>query len=316
MLIYATGSPQSLTEFVWVDRNGKTTPLGLPQDVYDAFALSPDRASLAYAVGGEIWIYDLHRRSSSRLTRRAATGTALKCGWPRWTRDSKHVLYMCDREGSPQLIWASIGGTPETTLWSQKGTGPIWLYPMGFSPDGSVLSAFGPSKDSSFDLYVLHLNEIGGTPAPSEPELFLGNRFGECFGQISPDGHWMLLASDQSGQYEIYVTSYPKAGAIYQISKSGGREPLWNPGAPEIDYLNGTQMYAVDVTLGAQVHIGDPRVLFDGPFPDVSGFGYDIAPDGKSFLMLRSKELLKPATTLNVITNVAHEIRRQAIKGK
>ena len=211
---------------------------------------------------------------------------------------------------SNKLVWASIDGTPEIVLWSQKETGPEWLYPMGFSPDGSVLSAFGPSKGTSFDLYLLDLNERDGKPVPREPELFLSNRFGECFGQISPDGHWMLFASDQSGQYEVYVTSYPKPGAIYQISRNGGREPLWNPGASEIDYLSGMQMYAVDVSFDSEFRVGEPRRLFDGPFPDVPGFGYDVASDGKAFLMLQSKAILKPSPTLNVVTNVADELQR------
>jgi eukaryotic-like serine/threonine-protein kinase len=271
MLIYASGPPQGLTEFVWVDRTGKTKPLGLPQDVYEAFALSEDGSKLAYTVNGEIWIYDLLRHITSRLTPRVATGMAPICVWPRWTRDSKHVLY-ARRPGDStrQLIWASLDGTPEITLWSQKDTGPAWLYPMGFSPDGSVLSVFGLSKDNSFDLFLVHLN--GVIPLQGEPELFLGKRFGECFGQISPDGHWMLFSSDQSGEYEVYITSYPKPGPIYQVSKNGGREPLWNPGAAEIDYLNGTQMYAVDVNLGRPSSHRSSAASFRRALSRCSGF--------------------------------------------
>ena len=41
-------------------------------------------------------------------------------------------------------------------------------------------------------------------------------------GQISPDGKWVAYASDESGNWEIYVTTFPGAAGKWQISRGGG----------------------------------------------------------------------------------------------
>jgi dipeptidyl aminopeptidase/acylaminoacyl peptidase len=321
-LIYASGRPQLMTSFVWVDRKGKTRPLGLPEGLYSAFDISPDGRRLALAVVGEtpagesdIWIYDLLTGAMSRLTPRMPAGAPAVNAWPRWTPDSLHVIYNRRQESHNQLIWASADGSVEpVVLWSSKSTGPDWLYPMSFSPDSSVLTVFGPSPNSSFDIWLMPIDRTG-RPVARELELFLGGPFAECFGQVSPDGHWMLYNSDQSGRYEVYVTSYPQPGAIHQISRNGGREPLWNPKAPEIVFEDGNQMYAVDVTLGPEFRAGEPRLLFEGPYPDMPGLGYDISSDGKQFLLLESKDFSKTSTTLTVITSFFDELRRRVPPG-
>ena len=90
---------------------------------------------------------------------------------------------------------------------------------------------------------------------------------------------------------------------------------MWNPGAPGIVYRAGRQMYAVDVTLGPEFRAGEPRLLYDGPYPDVSGFGFDITSDGKQFLRLENKDFMKPSTTLTVVTDFFDELRRRVPPG-
>ncbi len=121
----------------------------------------------------------------------------------------------------------------------------------------------------------------------------------------------MLYASEEAGDFDIYVTSYPKPGRVHKISKNGGREPRWNPAAPEIVYLHGNRMYAVHVTLSPEFHAGEPQLLFEGPFPDVPGLGFEITPDGKQFLMLENKDFFKPTATLTVVTDFLDELHRR-----
>jgi hypothetical protein len=108
----------------------------------------------------------------------------------------------------------------------------------------------------------------------------------------------------------VYVTTYPTPGKVHRVSTAGGREPMWNPARREIVYLAGTSMYAVAVEPGAEWRAGEPRLLFDGPFPDTPGFGYGMSPDGR-FLMLENARFFEPSTTLNVVTDVRDVRRRQ-----
>jgi serine/threonine-protein kinase len=316
-LVYAPGRPQTMASFVWVDRKGKTRSLGLPERVYSTFDLSPDGKRLAFGVEtgegeeAEIWIYDLSRGVTSRLTPRLSVGRSAMNLCPRWTPDGRHVVYYKRQETKWQLLWQAADGNAEAVeLWSSRPEGPTDLYPMSFSPDGSVMALFGPSPNRNFDIFLMRVEGID-RPEAKAFELFLGTPYGEAFGQISPNGRWMLYASDQSGRWETYVTSYPKPGATYQISWNGGHKPLWNPSAPEILYRDGTRVYAVDVTFGSEFRAGEPRLLFEGAYAPVPGFDFDITPDGQQFLMLENKDLLKPTTNLIVITNFFDELRRR-----
>lgn len=322
-LVYVPGKPQMTTSFVWVDRKGRRQYLGLPNGIHSAFDLSPDGRHLAFTLASQtrvtemiIWIHDLRTGTDVRLTPRVAAGPPDINIFPRWTPDGRHIIYSRVHDSKWELMWIPVDGeTAPELLWSRSETGPNYLYPMSFSPDGSILAVFGPSAGTSFDIYLVPVDS-NGRPHPEQRSVFLGNPFGECFGQVSPDGRWMLYGSDESGRYEVYVTSYPKPGAIHRVTRDGGREPVWNPSAPEILYLQGRQMYSVKVTLSPDFRSDPPQLLFEGPFPDVPGLGYDITNDGQHFLMLENKDLLEPVHTLNVVTNFFDELRRRVPPGR
>ena len=81
----------------------------------------------------------------------------------------------------------------------------------------------------------------------------------------------------------------------------------------ELFYRNGNKMIAVDVDAGATLHAGTPKVLFEGSYED-----YDVAPDGKQFLMIKSAGSGSGATDrqsrrareLHIVVNWFHELRR------
>lgn len=322
-LIYAPGVPQLMTSFMWVERDGRRRSLGLPEEMHHTFDLSPDGRYLAYtsmegshSKGWTIWVRDLRTNTKWRLGTRSPSASPPFNVYPRWTPDGKHLLYAQRGKEEYQLVWAAAdGGSEPEILWTSGTTGPTYLYPMSFVPDGSVLVAFGLSKDTSIDTYLVPLDPTG-RPVPDKMRLFSGRLFAEAFGQISPDGHWLLYSSDESGSYGIYVTPYPKGGVVHQVSKDGGAEPIWNPIAPEILYLRQSRVYSVAVSLGPEFHADPPRFLFEGPFPDVPGFSFDITNDGRRFLMLENPRLFEPTRTLTVVTNVFDELRRRAPSGR
>jgi Tol biopolymer transport system component len=53
---------------------------------------------------------------------------------------------------------------------------------------------------------------------------------------FSPDGHWLACASRESGAWEIFVKSFPVGHGEYQISTSGGAEPVWRHDGQELFY--------------------------------------------------------------------------------
>ena len=75
-------------------------------------------------------------------------------------------------------------------------------------------------------------------------------------------------------------------------------------------FRRGTAVFAVDVNLAAG-QVGRPHKLFDGAYP--AAFGWDAAPDGNRFLLVKNVD--RPGTLpLLVITNFFDELRKKVGK--
>ena len=111
-------------------------------------------------------------------------------------------------------------------------------------------------------------------------------------GMISPDGKWVAYASDESGTWEIYVTTFPGATGKWQVSRGSGTEPRWRADGNEIFYLGPSGMLtAVPVSTVGSFATGTPTPLFQfHGRPVISStdvFSYDVSRDGKRFLVNR-----------------------------
>jgi hypothetical protein len=68
-----------------------------------------------------------------------------------------------------------------------------------------------------------------------KPEPFLVTGFSESDGAFSPDGHFIAYVSDETGEPEVYVRSFPaSAGGKWRISSGGGYQPRWRRDGKEL----------------------------------------------------------------------------------
>ena len=118
---------------------------------------------------------------------------------------------------------------------------------------------------------------------------------GDAGAAFSPDGHWMAYQSNETGQLGIFVQPFPPTGAKYQISKNGGRWPLWSPDGKELLYSflvsGGEKLFAVNVATQPSFTFSNPVAIpVEGIIPVSTGPArdYDITPDGKYFIALTS----------------------------
>jgi Tol biopolymer transport system component len=128
---------------------------------------------------------------------------------------------------------------------------------------------------------------------------------------FSPDGRWLAFVSNESGREEIYIQPYPGPGKKNLISTDGGREPVWSSDGRELFYRSGDKMMAVTIQAALEPAIGTPRTVFEGSYVSYAGGGnsYDVSPDGRRFLMVKSEEKTTP-TQINVVLNWGEELRR------
>jgi Tol biopolymer transport system component len=134
---------------------------------------------------------------------------------------------------------------------------------------------------------------------------------------LSPDGRWLAYVSEESGRPEIYAQPFPDGGERHQVSTDGGLKPVWSPDGGSIYYRSndGGQILEVPISATPRFRAGAARVLLDGQywvgtyrwFPN-----FDIAPDGKSFVMVRPDEEWGRATEIRLVQNWFEELKRLA----
>jgi hypothetical protein len=127
-----------------------------------------------------------------------------------------------------------------------------------------------------------------------KPFPYLATPFDETQGKFSPDGHWVVYASSESGTKEIYVQPFPlSTGGKWPISNGGGSQPRWSHDGKELFYFTpDNTLMAVSVSAnGATFQPGVPKPLFRAPILGGTGGGagvawrWDVTPDGQRFLM-------------------------------
>jgi serine/threonine-protein kinase len=157
-------------------------------------------------------------------------------------------------------------------------------------------------------------NDIWLLPLPEgEPQPYLRTPFDEAGPMFSPDGRWIAYTSNETGREEVYLRPFRGPGGKWQISTDGGSEAVWSPSGREIFFRNGDKMMAVSLAAtGDRIRAEKPVLLFEAPYDH--GFPwyptYDVAADGREFLMIRSEPRPAP-TQLNVVLGWFSALRRQ-----
>jgi Tol biopolymer transport system component len=143
---------------------------------------------------------------------------------------------------------------------------------------------------------------------------FLTSKASESNGMISPDGKWVAYASNESGDWEIYVTTFPTAAGKWQVSRGGGTEPRWRADGKEIFYIGaGSTLTAVPVSSAGTFAAGNPTPLFRtqlrAQVSSTDQFSYDATTDGQRFLVNR---YAKPAQVapLHIILNATAAVTK------
>ncbi len=304
-LVYAPGVDLSISEFIWVDREGRRSPLGLPPARYGQFALSPDGSSLAYQLMGrgqsQIALVDVDRGVPRLLTSGHLDSR------PIWTPDGDALLFRrTTPEGGSPVHRLDVGDATQTTpevVPAVENAGP-WVA----LDDGLIYQA-------GQDLYFAPYADDGSAVRVSERVPVRDSPAQEIFAALSPNGRWLAYSSDVNGLWEIYVVSYPETTTVRRVSPAGGEAPRWSPDGSEIIYRFGMEWYAVSFMDEPQLRLGTPTLVLKGPYINVWGYSWELSSDGEQFLVLENPYLDRPITELVVITNFFDELKRRVPVG-
>ena len=299
-LAYVGGGQSS--EVVVVDAKGTARPLPIARGVLNNLRYSPDgrRFAADLTVNGstDIYVYDVASGAAQRLT---SEGTLNQR--PEWTADGKQILFRSNRAGPVTTLWQApvatggaakqVAASPGRVIWEGVPT-----------PDGNAV-VYRTGTLTGADIWYRQLK------GDTSEKAFATTRFNESAPRISPDGRWVAYFSDESGSNQVYAQPFPGPGARVPVSVGGGTNPVWSRDGRRIFFANGTQLVAASVVTRPAFAVTGREVILDGNYQYGTGHaGYDVAPDGRSFLMLR------PANTgaeqIVVIYNWSSELRAAA----
>ena len=295
-----TGEGGAFT-LVWVSRDGREESVAADPAAYQEFTLSPDGTRVAVRILGDqpaVWIYDLVRDTSTRLTFESDEVGAF---FPTWTPDGTRVAF------GPPLSWKRADGIGAVEGLDDAGG----RFPQAFSPDGTTLVFEDrAAADGGAGLGVLTLE--GDRTAT----FVIDGEFTERNAALSPDGRWLAYSSDETGQRQVYVQPFPDVdGGRWQISTDGGDWPVWNPAGGELFYraVTGVMALAFETeptfTPGALTQLFEQIIIIGGNNRRMA-----LSPDGQRFLLFanatENADSEAAPSQLIVVQNWFEELRR------
>jgi eukaryotic-like serine/threonine-protein kinase len=320
-LVYIAGRAggQNLSIY-WMDHEGKFTPLRETPADYRTPAFSPDGERLALEISdgkrSDIWVYGWERDALTRLTFAGDTNS-----FPVWTPDGQRIVYSSyEKGGTPNLWWIRADGAGNAQRLSESNNtqdGGSWR------PDGKVLAFHQYNSDTGFDIMSLPVegDEKSGWK-PGEPKPFVNSAFDEREPAFSPDGRWLAYQSNESGNYEVYVRSFPGPGGKWQVSTGGGLLPKWSRNGKELFYRTVTDskiMVTAYTASSDSFHADKPQLWSPGQFTDLGPgiYDFDLHPDGKRFAVLKAQgtEQNVAVNKVSFIFNFVDEISRKVSPG-
>ncbi len=157
-----------------MNRSGDTGPLHAPLGDYFAPRFSPDGKRLAFSVvnghGDDIWVKDLDRNASSKLSFLAGQNRS-----PVWTPDGSNIVFQSTNPAAPGLYAIRSDGSGEA---QRLTNGKFQERPSCFSPGGKRLAFQQIGNGGSYDIFTapVEADPGGGVLGVrlGKAELFLG----------------------------------------------------------------------------------------------------------------------------------------------
>jgi hypothetical protein len=227
--------------------------------------LAPDnRRALLNMESGEIDLIDLQSGTRKLVA---------KGGFPIWSANGERVTF----KGAGGLQWAPVDGSAPPELLVKH---PGFVVPTSWNPVSGDLAYY---DHRAFEIWI--------RSADGKARLFRGAPGRKRSGRFSPDGKWMAFASDETGEYQVYVTAYPGPGSTVVVSTKGGLSPIWSADGRGLFFRLGSKVMSARMSSTKPLAFSAPVEVFDGPYTlDLMGHQReDVASDGR-FLMVENSD--------------------------
>ncbi|MEX2270553.1 MAG: protein kinase [Vicinamibacterales bacterium] len=283
----------------WVARDGRPTGTVAQLPGGHTMALAVDDTSVALetssgSTGNAVWIHDGARGTRTRLTFEQGAQ-----GHPVWSPEGRRLVYFDGQPGSmTRLLIKVVNGTRDAEpLLGPNDQTPTSKQPTDWSRDGRYIVYEEQSRGRGFELKYVDLN------GDRTPKVAVSTPFSERLGQLSPDGRLIAFESNETGEPQIYVATFPDASMRWTISSRGGVKPRWSYNGRELVFLDLVGMLqSVGINLSGGFRASVPVPLFPLNGVDTDGYNYAISRDATRLLVMRPSQK-GPPPRISVIMN-------------
>ena len=266
-----------------------------PKQVTGQKANEPDHEAPQFLPGGrsflyarrDIHVFDLARGVETRLTFESRDNTN-----PIWSADGSQIAYSSNPRGYHEIYVHPSSGIGQQRVLLESN---VDQNPLSWSRDGKTLFYNRINPATGRDLWALDVDRGASS-------LFHEIPARQGYAEISPDSHWVLYRSYETGVSEVYVQPLPPNGQRWAVSNGGSSEAHWRGDGAEILYdCKGSMMAADFRAVGSQAQLGKPKELFG--LPPLRALGrnlFAVAPDGQQFLIVTVQPDARPAIVVVV----------------
>ncbi|MGQ0736931.1 MAG: protein kinase domain-containing protein [Acidobacteriota bacterium] len=288
LLAFAPGGDRSVARLAWIDRKGHSEWIDAPARTYGVVDVSPDGGRVAAHVADVrdyVWLYDVARREGRRLA------FPEHSGWPVWSDTGDRIAFSgwTDLARGVRILTRGVGGSDaseEAFRMTHRAFATTW------SADGRVLGLNSFERGREGAVFVSSGRETGRISR--EGSIVFGP-------SLSPDGRWAAYASNETGQFEIWIRSLEAGGSAAQISTDGGTEAQWLRSG-DLFYRSGNRWMVTRVTTRPALKWEPPRLVFQTDFMDTPGRSFAVSPDGQRLLVVKRAEPDR-STAIQVLSN-------------
>jgi serine/threonine-protein kinase len=301
----------------WLSRDGKPTVLRAAASAWRQPRFSPDGQKLAITISDgkqyDIWVYQWAGDTLTQLTFDASDDRQ-----PVWTPDSRRIVFSSDRgrPGIPNLYSVNADGSgavARLTDAAETHNSSSW------HPSGGFFAFSAGRAANGLDLLILPMTgDAAHGWSPGTPTEFLSTRAMEREPMFSPDGRWLAYTSNESGENDIYVRSFPGPGGPWRISTAGGIYPRWSAATNELLFVDGVKVMKVSYsTSGGSFQAGKPEPWTTASLVATGASPYDLHPDGRRIATTAAvDEGLQKRDHLVFILNFFDHLRKIAPVGQ
>jgi Tol biopolymer transport system component len=301
-MVAQTGSALAVSRLSWFDREGKSAGDLGPAGTYANPNLSPDGRRVAYdqrspdgrAIG--IWLQEVKSDTALRLTLHPSLNQV-----PVWGADGKKIVFTSNRKLTNKIFQKNADGSGSEDQITDIKAGRM-INPWDWSRDGKYLLA---RNEGELWYY---------SPAEDKSHVYIKGPWVVRNGQFSPDGKFVAYATNETGDWEIYVSPFPDASSKWQVSRGGGEEPRWRADGKELFFVSPEgKLMASTVKLGASFEATTPTPLFQTrrrqKISSQDVFTYAVTGDGNRFLFNTLMEQ-REVPPLTIIRNWNGELEK------